>query len=148
MGWVADPFSRGSSQPRDWTQVSGTAGKFFTSWTTRGARFIYFMYLLLAVLCLHCCAWASYSCSKQGLLFVVVCDKLSIYFVMYFTNNLGRKMLISCCSQKCGGLERGWLAHPGPQSWQVREPGSASKADFKVLHTYVFSQLLVLPWGF
>ena len=29
---VAFPFSRGSSQPRDWTQVSHTAGRFFTSW--------------------------------------------------------------------------------------------------------------------
>ena len=28
------PFSRGSSQPRDWTQVSHTAGGFFTNWAT------------------------------------------------------------------------------------------------------------------
>ena len=27
-------FSRGSSQPRDWTQVSHIAGEFFTSWAT------------------------------------------------------------------------------------------------------------------
>ena len=32
---VAFPFSRGSSQPRDWTQVSHIAGRFFTSWATR-----------------------------------------------------------------------------------------------------------------
>ena len=31
-------FSRGSSQPRDRTQVSSIAGKFFTSWATRKAR--------------------------------------------------------------------------------------------------------------
>ena len=35
LEWVAFPFSRGSSQPRDETQVSSTAGRFFTSWTTR-----------------------------------------------------------------------------------------------------------------
>ena len=29
LEWVAFPFSRGSSQPRDQTQVSGTAGGFF-----------------------------------------------------------------------------------------------------------------------
>ena len=29
--WVALPFSRGSSQPRDQTQVSRIAGRFFTS---------------------------------------------------------------------------------------------------------------------
>ena len=32
---VAYPFSRGSSQPRDRTQVSCTAGVFLTSWATR-----------------------------------------------------------------------------------------------------------------
>ena len=35
---VAFPFSRGSSQPRDWTQVSHIAGRFFTSWATREAQ--------------------------------------------------------------------------------------------------------------
>ena len=32
LEWVAFPFSRGSSQPRDQTQVSHIAGRFFTSW--------------------------------------------------------------------------------------------------------------------
>ena len=35
---VAFPFSRGSSQPRDQTQVSCITGWFFTSWATRGAQ--------------------------------------------------------------------------------------------------------------
>ena len=34
----AFPFSRGPSQPRDWIQVSGIAGRFFTSWATREAQ--------------------------------------------------------------------------------------------------------------
>ena len=34
---VAFPFSRGSSQPRNWTRVSCIAGRFFTSWATREA---------------------------------------------------------------------------------------------------------------
>jgi len=34
LEWVAVPFSRGSSQPRDRTQVSWITGGFFTSWTT------------------------------------------------------------------------------------------------------------------
>ena len=33
--WVAIPLSRGSSQPRDQTQVSCIAGRFFTSWSIR-----------------------------------------------------------------------------------------------------------------
>ena len=32
---VAMPFSRGSSQPRDWTQVSHIAGRLLTVWATR-----------------------------------------------------------------------------------------------------------------
>ena len=35
LKWVAIPFSRESSQPRDQTQVSHIAGRFFTSWVTR-----------------------------------------------------------------------------------------------------------------
>ena len=31
LEWVAVPFSRGSSQPRDQTQVSRIAGGFFTN---------------------------------------------------------------------------------------------------------------------
>ena len=38
LEWVASPFSRGSSQSRDWTQVSRIAGGFFTSWATREAH--------------------------------------------------------------------------------------------------------------
>ena len=37
LEWVAFPFSRGSSQARDWTQVSCIAGIQFTSWATREA---------------------------------------------------------------------------------------------------------------
>ena len=32
MEWVAFPFSRGSSQPRNWTGVSCIAGGLFTNW--------------------------------------------------------------------------------------------------------------------
>ena len=42
LEWVAFPFSRGSSLPRDQTQVSCIAGRFFTSWATR-----------IAHLCIH-----------------------------------------------------------------------------------------------
>ena len=37
LEWVAFPFSRGSSQPRDQTQVSHIAGRFLTSQATREA---------------------------------------------------------------------------------------------------------------
>ena len=38
LEWVAISFSRGSSQPRDRTQVSCIAGRFFTIWATREAE--------------------------------------------------------------------------------------------------------------
>ena len=38
LEWVAFPFSRGSSQLRDQTQVSCIAGRFFTSWAIKEAQ--------------------------------------------------------------------------------------------------------------
>ena len=38
LEWVAVPFPRGSSQPRDWTQVFLISGGFFTTWATRDAQ--------------------------------------------------------------------------------------------------------------
>ena len=35
LEWVAFPFSRGPSQPRNWTGVSCIAGEFFTNWAVR-----------------------------------------------------------------------------------------------------------------
>ena len=37
LKWIAFPFSKASSQPRDQTQVSLIAGEFLTSWATREA---------------------------------------------------------------------------------------------------------------
>ena len=34
LEWIAIPFSRASSWPRDWTQVSCIVGRFFTIWAT------------------------------------------------------------------------------------------------------------------
>ena len=38
LEWVAMPSSKGSSQPRDQTQVSYIAGGFFTNWVIREAQ--------------------------------------------------------------------------------------------------------------
>ena len=42
LEWVAISFSRGSSQPRDWTLVSYIATRFFTDWATREALNVLF----------------------------------------------------------------------------------------------------------
>ena len=36
--WVAIPFSRGFSRPKDQTRVSGIAGEFVTIWVSGKAR--------------------------------------------------------------------------------------------------------------
>ena len=38
LEWVAILFSKGSSQPSDWTQVSCIAGRFFAAWATMEAH--------------------------------------------------------------------------------------------------------------
>ena len=48
LEWVAVPFSRGSSWPWDWTQVSCIAGRFFTIWATREALYMY-VYLYMYI---------------------------------------------------------------------------------------------------
>ena len=40
LGWVAIPFFRRSSWPRDWIQVSCIPGRFFTLWATREAQLL------------------------------------------------------------------------------------------------------------
>ena len=46
LEWVAFPLSRGSFQPRDWTQVSCIAGGFFTNWTIRESSCNVYMYFI------------------------------------------------------------------------------------------------------
>ena len=38
LEWVAIPFSRGSSWPRDWNRISCISGRFFIIWVTREAH--------------------------------------------------------------------------------------------------------------
>ena len=40
LEWVAISFSRGSSQPRDWTWVSHIAGRRFNLWATKEAYYL------------------------------------------------------------------------------------------------------------
>ena len=73
--WVAFPFSRGSSQPRDQTQVFHIAGGFFTSWATRQAQEYWSGYPIPSQTDLsdqelnqglvHC-RWILYQLSSQG----------------------------------------------------------------------------------
>ena len=48
LEWVAMPSSRGSSSPRDRTQVSCIAGRFFTVWATREAHLPSYLLVIFA----------------------------------------------------------------------------------------------------
>ena len=48
LEWIAISFSRGSSKPRNWTQVSCITGRFFTNWAIREAH-IFFPYVNIYV---------------------------------------------------------------------------------------------------
>ena len=50
LKWAAMPSSRGSSQPRDQTQVSCIATRFFTIWATRDVHYVARKILLNTVL--------------------------------------------------------------------------------------------------
>ena len=58
LEWVAYPFSRGTSQPRNWTGVSCIVGRFFSSWATREA---------IGVEWIHIYAWLSPFAAHQKL---------------------------------------------------------------------------------
>ena len=45
LEWVAFPFSRGSSQPRDRTQVSHISGLFLTSWAISEDHIYIYIYI-------------------------------------------------------------------------------------------------------
>ena len=49
LEWVVLPFSRGSSQPRDLTQVSWIAGRCFTVWATKEAPCTYLVTIFLVM---------------------------------------------------------------------------------------------------
>jgi len=46
---VAVPFSRESSQPRNWTGVSFIAGRFFTSWAAREEYIYIYIYIYMYI---------------------------------------------------------------------------------------------------
>ena len=68
LEWVAIAFSRGSSQPRDQTQVSRVAGRHFTIWATREAQHIYMHHIFF----IHLSVDGHLGCSHVCLLYIVL----------------------------------------------------------------------------
>ena len=85
LEWIAISFSRGSSRPRDRTQLSCIAGRCFNLWATREAQSsvqleIEFAFSLLALLFLHSfhCLTLSSGVQDQYLILIFVCLVLSM----------------------------------------------------------------------
>ena len=64
LEWVAIPFCRGSSRPRDQTQFSCIKGKLFTIWATREASMIKVLCFVLF------CFWRPYHLEIQAKVFI------------------------------------------------------------------------------
>ena len=80
LEWVAFPFSRGSSQPRDWTQVSHTTGGFFTIWATKEALGIWSLCQIFSHVC-------SYSLNIDYYGFCIYKFKFQVFY-QYFPLHL------------------------------------------------------------
>ena len=52
LEWVAYPFSKGSSQPRNWTRVSCIAGRVCINWAMREAYFRNNWWIMINLFCL------------------------------------------------------------------------------------------------
>ena len=58
--------------------LMSTEGGTGMKWEYPGRKIFFLFFLFLAVLGLHCCAWAFSSCGERGLLFVAVCRVLIV----------------------------------------------------------------------
>ena len=103
---VAFPFSRGSSQPRDQTQVSHIAGGFFTSWATREAWICSYASVILllipsSVLFISVCLFFSSFRSLVNVfcIFSVLFLKSWIIFTNIILNSFSGRLHISTCSR-------------------------------------------------
>ena len=73
LEWVAIPISRGSSWPRDWTQVSCIEGRLLTVWATRYINCIHFSAPKAEARCWHNMAYIRCSSWEDGQL-AALCD--------------------------------------------------------------------------
>ena len=77
LEWVAYPFFRGSSQPRNWTGVSCIAGRFFTSWVIQEASNRILYYIILGA----CHFFFPFSIISWRFIQVVACINIFFLFI-------------------------------------------------------------------
>ena len=74
--WAAFPFSRGSSQPRDQTQVFHIAGRFFTNWVIREAQISSVFCFVLFYVSFPGIKSSPLLALKDPLLTIIICNSL------------------------------------------------------------------------
>ena len=128
LEWVAFPFSRGSYQPRDWTQVSHTAGRFFYQLNNQGnPRTLEWVAIPFSWGCSQPRNWTGVSCTTDG----------------FFTNWAIRK------AQKWSCLDSQWLKYPGiflglyssKLLWPQSFAGISLRTWLVLVLNYAFSEL-------
>ena len=166
LAWVAIPFSRGSSQPRDWAQVSHIAGRAFTIRDTRKTIVKSSQLHLFAPFHLTC----SHSLLTVGTFPLpgtlwARCRLLLLLFLpqtnLDFCYHLPLPSLLFSCSSSCYSSSRGthqWPGHIFPSDHvclvgqtthtkfhysRVSEPSSVH--DGKCLHSPPDCRFLHLP---
>ena len=118
LEWVTFPFSRWSSQPRDWTQVSHIAGWFFTMQATREASISINPFLIIAEKLLI--IWIYYN--------LFIYSPLQGHLTCFQVLASKDKSAINVCVQVC--MDMLFSCSVVPDSWtpHYRTPG------FPVLH--------------
>ena len=76
LEWVAYPFSKGTSQPRNWTGVPCIAGGLFTNWAAISGK----AKKLCPLLCRNFLVWCSITCLFLLLLLVLLASHLWSHF--------------------------------------------------------------------
>ena len=105
LEWVAFPFSRGSSQTRNWAQVSHIAGRFFTSWAISEAIFeVLTSYQIYDIQIPSHIPWVNFSfCWWYPLLysFLVCCSTTCLFLLLLLLLSVSN--LKSLCPDGCQG---------------------------------------------
>ena len=94
LEWVAIPFCRGSSWPRDQTWVSCMAGRFFTIWATWEAPNLFFAYgySIIPASCVEKTIISPLNCLSPLLKinFRYICGLISGFFLSFTPENQNR----------------------------------------------------------
>ena len=87
LEWVAISFSRGSSQPRDRTQVSCNAGRRFNLWATREALYQSDIQSLKAYLLKSNVVWFKHKENTVGLSFFIllhISENIQLMYILVY----------------------------------------------------------------